>query len=139
MKTSIIKPRAHDLDGGNPSRFGRFYAPGEVPAEGEPAPFRKATFCPAHVSKGTQVVSMNPWKTRPFSKKVGDAILGCELERGKSVCARVIPETYVHLLHDLDEQIEKLSADRREIVEEAYRHGRPLRKADLVPAEEAAS
>ncbi len=133
MKTSIIHPRSHGRAGENPSQFERIFLPTEKPGEGENAPgIRAARFYPAHISKGERVISIDPWKTRPFTEKVPDTVLGCPLERGKSECVRLIPEPYRVALDDLDRQIEDLSKARRELVEEAYRHGRPLRKADVV-------
>ncbi len=133
MKTSVVHPRAHG-GGQPPSRLERLYLPAEKP-DSETATPRTARFFAAHVRAGTQVISIDPWKTRPYKEKVPDSVLGCPLERGKSECVRVIPDSYRDALHDLDERIDALHAERFDLVAEAYRHGRPLRKSDVVTEE----
>jgi hypothetical protein len=124
MRTSVIHERNQEAN-----RYVRACLPVEAPAEYDGT--RVAKLWAAHEEKGTRVVSITPFKTRPFTGQRPDSVLGCPLVRGKSECVRVIPEDYVTELDALDRQMLDLSKRRRELVEEAYRHGRPLRKADL--------
>jgi len=49
---------------------------------------------------------------------------------------RVIPDNYVTELDALDERIKVLEATRHELIGDAYRHGRPIKKSECETLEE---
>jgi hypothetical protein len=132
MKTSIV----HKW---NSEALRRGRLPSEVVPE-DPAG-RIAHFSPSRTEE-YQTFDPGTLKVGPKKKRrLPDAVtIGSHrffLERGRTEDAVVIPPDYVADLDALDEQIKKLERERRELIEEAFRHGRPLRKADIVSEEKA--
>jgi hypothetical protein len=122
MKTSIVA----SAGGG---RFRRAIVPGEVGDEYIGVP----RFREAHTETFDRVVSMNPWRTKAGSQKVPDRLhirlQRYEFEKGKVDLVRVIPAEYVEELDAKDHEIRRLERERRELIEEAFRHGKPITKA----------
>ncbi len=97
-------------------------------------------FVPAHVEPpGTRTylsLSGGGMSSRKVgARKIPDAVrCGSDryfFERGTCRWVRVIPDDYTERLHDLDERIAGLERERRELAEDAYAHGRPLRVDDV--------
>ncbi len=94
-----------------------------------------AKFWPAHTETGTRVLDLMRGKTKPFTQHVPDAVAfysaNFEFKRGQTDRAKVIPPEYVDALDKIDQQIEALTRQRRDLLNEAWRHGRPLRIDDV--------
>ncbi len=100
-------------------RIGYDFA-GKVPVYREP-----------HVVTGSTVISTSPWKSKPYAKKYGHTVSFAgdyfvEAVRGRFECVRILPIVYVDQLHDLDERIDALQRERREVLAEADRRSTAL-------------
>jgi hypothetical protein len=124
------------------------HAQREAKPLGERGPYlpEPATFEPAHTKPRAQVTYLdfnqpgNIFKRwEPARKIPARVIIGSDrypFNDGpySARLVHVITPEDVHALEVLDEQISVLEALRREMIEEAYTRGRPIRPADIVEA-----
>jgi hypothetical protein len=117
MKTEIIFRSGYP---NRPVRRVGYDFAGKVPVYHEP---RTIT--------GTTVMSFQPYKTKPYSRKRGHTVsfagdYEVEATGRKFECVRQIAPEYVDQLHDLDVRIETLQQERRELLAEADRRSTAL-------------
>lgn len=94
-----------------------------------------AKFWPAHTEIGSQVLDLERGKTRPFSRQRPDSVgfysASFEFKRGLTERAKIISQEYIDALDKIDGQIETLMRQRNDLLNEAWRRGRPLKINDV--------
>jgi hypothetical protein len=124
---------------------GRLYR-GRLPSEAEKlSDFDVARFEPAHDYTTKTFRSLDSMmhgakgrhvkRHRPDAVRLGSHWLG--FERGVCRKVRVVPPECVSRLEELDAQAAAIRAEIREILEDAYARGEPLRKSQIAPPGEA--
>ncbi len=123
-------------------RFGKTIRRALLPSDGPPRfkSDRVAKFIAEHVEEGKTVVSMDPFRTKPFKRTVPDQVWAYPdrfyFERGKTMPVHVGAADAIARVDEIDREIERLGRERDEALEDAFVRGRPLRKSDLVADEE---
>ena len=133
MKTSVLVKRNSAL-----TAFSRCVLPGDENGDVHPKRLEdmKLLFVPAHDVTGQEIISLQPYKTKPFLKHEPDQIrsswnVWMNVKHGAVREARVLTDEYVCLLHEADMEIERAIQRRHFLMQEAWRHGRALRVVDL--------
>jgi hypothetical protein len=133
VKTSVVA----EVYGSNGLRRGRLATDGGD--EDGKTVFSRVRFVARHAEKfntfnpQTMKIGKTKSRTAPDAIYVGNN--GYPREGWDKI--RVIPDSYVRDLDQIDARIAELHKERLELVAEAYRHGRKIRKEDVVVEEPA--
>jgi uncharacterized protein (UPF0335 family) len=103
------------------------------------AEFDDVFFASKHVDEGT-TFSMSGGKSKAFKRTEPDRyrVKSSLFDADRSGCdsIREVPENLRTEIERLDAEIRELNRQRREVIDEAFRHGSPVKKADVIEAQE---
>jgi len=129
MKTSLLYARHTD------SKPRRARLASDDSADNEKSPFHIARFVPACSATRTSLNLDTMTPSKPHTVKVPDSVDlysdEFHFKNGSTERVCVIPSGYVAQLDQLDQEIEALRQRQSELIDEAWRRGRPLRVTDI--------
>lgn len=110
-----------------------------LPSDGKGDSSRKvAKFIPKHEESGDTLISLTPYKTKPFTRTVPNSVYVGDrfpFERGVCKYIKVGDPVFLARVHEIDEEIERLGREREAALEDAFIRGRSLRESDLKDGE----